>query len=117
MSRTTYRIIITSKKNDKIIIQHTLNLLNSSKTIDEYKTFLRYMAPNSSVIEKALSLPKLNNFERKIFDELLRSNYNEYLMKNDNQSCCYSTMNAFLVAAYCIIYTVIKFAQYTKQTP
>lgn len=102
-------LLSQTKKNDKMIIQHTLNLLNSSRTIDEYKTFLRYMAPNSSVIEKALTLPKLNDFERKIIDELLRSNYNEYLMKNDYQSCCYSAMNAFLIAAYCIIYKGVNF--------
>ena len=92
-----------------MIIQHTLNLLNFSKTIDAYKTFLRYTAPNYSVIEKALTLLKLNDFERKIINELLSSNYHEYLMKNDYQSCCYTAMNAFLGATYCIIFKGINF--------
>lgn len=61
------------------------------------------MFPSLFVTQKAFSLPQLTNAERKLLHELMPSNYNEYLMKSDFVSCCYSAMNAFLVAAYCII--------------
>ena len=89
--------------NDQMIIQHTKNLLRSSNGINEYQTFLNYMSPSQSITERALSFPKLTTSERQIINELLISNYNEYLMKSDYVRCCYSAMNAFLVTAYCII--------------
>ena len=90
-------------KNDKMIIQHTKNILRASKNIQEYQNFLRYMSPSHHVTKYAMSMPKLTTSERSILNELLMSNYNEYLMKSDFVSCCYSAMNAFLIAAYCII--------------
>lgn len=61
------------------------------------------MAPTPLVIKQAMALPQLTTSERKIIYELLSCNYNEYLMKNDNVSCCYSAMKAFSITAYCII--------------
>ena len=76
--------------NDQMIIQHTKNLLRSSNGINEYQTFLNYMSPSQSITERALSFPKLTTSERQIINELLISNYNEYLMKSDYVRCCYS---------------------------
>ena len=41
------------------------------------------MSPSQSITERALSFPKLTTSERQIINELLISNYNEYLMKSD----------------------------------
>lgn len=96
-------LLLLPNKNDKMIIQHTKNILCASNGLEAYKTFLKCMAPTQFTLDKALSLPKLTSSERKILKELLTSNYNEYLMKSDHVGCCYSAMNAFLVTAYCIL--------------
>lgn len=67
------------------------------------KPFLKYMSPSLSITQRALSLPQLTTYERKLLHELMMSNYNEYLMKSDFVKCCYSAMNAFLITAYCIV--------------
>ena len=90
-------------KNDKMIIQHTKNILRASKDIKEYQNFLKHMSPSHHITKYAMSMPKLTISERFILSELLMSNYNEYLMKSDFVSCCYSAMNAFLITSYCII--------------
>lgn len=92
-----------TEKNDRIIIQHTKNLINATHNIEEYQFFLKCMSPSLAITERALSLPRLTIYERNLLHELITSNYNEYLMKNDYVSCCYSAMNAFLITAYCII--------------
>lgn len=92
-----------AQKDDKMIIQHTQNLIKATDSIEEYQTFLKYMSPTLSTTQRALSLPQLTTYERKLLRELMISNYNEYLMKNDFVRCCYSAMNAFLITAYCII--------------
>lgn len=89
--------------NDRMVIQHTKNLLRSANGINEYQTFLSYISPSKSITDRALSLPKLTANERQIIHELLMSNYNEYLTKSDYVRCCYSAMNAFLITAYCIV--------------
>ena len=92
-----------SVKNDKMIIQHTRNLIRASNNIEEYKTFLNYMYPSLAITQRALSLPQLTIYERKLLHELFISNFNEYLMKDNYVSCCYSAMKAFLLTAYCIV--------------
>lgn len=89
--------------NDRMVIQHTKNLLRSANGINEYQTFLSYISPSKSITDRALSLPKLTANERQIIHELLMSNYNEYLTKSAYVRCCYSAMNAFLITAYCIV--------------
>lgn len=96
-------LLSLDNKNDKMIIQHTKNLLHASHNIQEYRSFLEVMAPTPLVIKQAMALPQLTTSERKIIYELLSCNYNEYLMKSDNVSCCYSAMKAFSITAYCII--------------
>ena len=86
-----------------MIIQHTKSLIRDTKGIEEYQTFLKYMSPSLSITQRALSLPQLTTCERKLLHELMTSNYNEYLMKSNTVSCCYSAMNAFLITAYCIV--------------
>lgn len=95
-------------KDDKMIIQHTRNLIDVTNNNGEYQIFLKYMSPSVTTDKRALSLPKLTIYERKLLQELITSNYNEYLMKSDFNKCCYSAMKAFLVTAYCIILTGIK---------
>ena len=90
-------------KKDKMIIQHTKNLIRATNGIEEYQTFLKYMSPSLSITQRALSLPQLTTYERKLLHELMMSNYNEYLTKSDFVKCCYSAMNAFLITAYCIV--------------
>lgn len=90
-------------KNDKMIIQHTKNIIRASKNTQEYQNFLKLMSPSHEITKYAMSMPKLTISERSILNELLMSNYNEYLMKSNFVKCCYSAMNAFLVTAYCII--------------
>lgn len=96
-------LLSLDNKNDKMIIQHTKNLLHASHNIQEYRRFLEVMAPTPLIIKQAMALPQLTTSERKIIYELLSCNYNEYLMKSDNISCCYSAMKAFSITAYCII--------------
>lgn len=101
-------LLSCTPKDDKMIIQHTRNLISATNDVEEYKTFLKYMSPSETITQKALSLPQLTIYERKVLHELMVSNYNEYLMKSDFVSCCYSAMNAFLITAYCIVSKGIK---------
>lgn len=96
-------LLSLTKIDDRMVIQHTKNLLCVTGSIKEYHTFLKHMSPSQQTTRKALSLPNLTISERKILHELLTSNYHEYIMKSDYVRCCYSAMNAFLITAYCII--------------
>lgn len=88
-------------KNDKMIILHIQTLLRASLSQTEYATFLSCIFPSKFNICKNLN--PLSASERAILNELMQSNYHEYLMKSDYESCCYTAMHAFLITAYCII--------------
>ena len=55
-----------AQKDDKMIIQHTQNLIKATDSIEEYQTFLKYMSPTLSTTQRALSLPQLTTYERKL---------------------------------------------------
>lgn len=110
MIEQTLGLLNRAEKNDKFIIQY-LQGLQSLSNIDSshYKDYLSSFAPTAQVKEQAMHGDKLSGQDRRILAETMRSNLGEYLTKGDYQSCCYSAMQAFLIAAYCILIKSIDY--------
>lgn len=90
-----------NSKDDRMIIIHTQTLLRASLSSNEYINFLKFRVPDN--VKQYQTLEPISDIERYVLNEIIQSNYHEYLMKGDFVSCCYSAMNAFLLTAYCIL--------------
>lgn len=98
-----------SSKNDENIINHTSILLNlSNEESEEYSDFLTHMYDNNTK-NNSLNKERLAQNQRKIIKEFATTLLGEYLLKSDEQSCCYTAMNAFLIGLYCILVSKIDF--------
>ena len=96
--------------HDEFVIQYLQGLLALCfEEQHHYEQYLDMFAPNNGIKAKALSAAKLSRQDKRILEETMKSNLGEYTMKGEYQSCCYSAMQAFLIAAYCIISKEITF--------
>lgn len=97
-------------KNDKFIIQYLQGLLTlSQKDNTHYSDYLNVFAPNEEIKRIAIQGSRLTTQDRRVLEETMHSNLGEYITKGDYQSCCYTAMKAFLIAAYCILIKEIQF--------
>ena len=97
-------------KNDKFIIQYLQGLLTlSQKDNTHYSDYLNVFAPNEEIKRIAIQGSRLTTQDRRVLEETMHSNLGEYITKWDYQSCCYTAMKAFLIAAYCILIKEIPF--------
>ena len=97
-------------KNDKFIIQYLQGLMAlSQKNSSHYEDYLSAFAPTQETKARAMQGSRLSEQDRRVLEETMRSNLCEYTMKGEYQSCCYSAMQAFLIAAYCILIKGIDF--------
>lgn len=104
MIERTIGLLKRKEIDNKMIITYTQCLISvSQKETKEYNTYLKYFCTNEEARRQALLGEKLTESERKILFELMSSNLGEYLFKSDIEICCYSAMEAFLVAVYCIL--------------
>ena len=98
-----------SSKDDKSIIAHTRTLIDlSNEEANEYSVFLTHMYDNN-IKEISLKKERLTQSQRKIIKEFATTLLGEYLLKSDEQSCCYTAMKAFLIGLYCILIAKIDF--------
>lgn len=99
-----------TKINDEFVIQYLQGLISLSQ--DEslhYKEYLKAFVSNDKISESAMQGKKLSKQDKRVLDEIMKSNLGEYMMKSEYQSCCYSAMKAFLITAYCILIKDINF--------
>jgi len=97
--------------NDKFIIQYLQGLISLTQDeLHHYEEYLKAFAPNDSVREGARKGEKLSKYDKKVLEEMMKSNLGEYMMKGEYQSCCYSAMKAFFITAYCILLKNIDFS-------
>lgn len=111
MIEQTLGLLEREEINDKFIIQYLQGLISLSQDQSHhYEEYLKAFAPNDKVREVAMSGEKLSRYEKKVLEEMMKSNLGEYMMKGEYQSCCYSAMKAFLITSYCILLKNIDFS-------
>lgn len=102
--------------DDEKVIIYTKDLYCMSKENNNvYERFLKAMSFDSEDYWDGINRGKKNPLseqDRRILDEMAGSNYFEYLMKGEYQSCCYSAMKVFLVTMYCLLQKNIPFHIY-----
>jgi hypothetical protein len=98
------------KINDEYVIQYLQGLMSLSKDeLCHYELFLKSFTKDDKIIENAIKGEKLSKQDKRVLEEIMKSNLAEYTMKSEYQSCCYSAMKAFLISAYCILLKNINF--------
>ena len=96
--------------NDNFVIQYLQGLLALTKDeLHHYKNYVETFAPNKELKDNAMNGEKLSIQDKRLLEEIMQSNLAEYTMKGEYQSCCYSSMIAFLIACYCILCKNITF--------
>lgn len=97
--------------NDYFVVQYLQGLLAlTNPETKHYEDFLNMFIDDEEVKEKALSREKLRTNDIAVIKELMQTNMEEYTMKGEYQSCCYSAMLAFFQTAYCILLKKFDFA-------
>jgi len=110
MIEQTLGLLEREKINDKYVIQYLQGLISLAQNeLHHYKEFLEVFAQNIEIKENATQGKKLAKQDKRVLAEIMKSNLAEYMMKSEYQSCCYSAMKAFLIAAYCILLKNIDF--------
>ena len=98
------------KIDDAKVITYTQSMISvAQEPLKEYSFFLEMFYKNTEIKNKAINGPQLSIYERKLLNEMMRSNLGEYLFKSDDQLCCYSAMKAFLIGLYCVLLKGIEF--------
>lgn len=104
------------KIDDEKVIIYTKDLYCMSKENNNvYEKFLKAISFDAEDYENGVNGSTrnlLSTQERRILDEMAGSNYFEYLMKGEYQSCCYSAMKVFLITMYCLLQKNIQFHIY-----
>lgn len=110
MIEQTVGLLERTKINDEFVIQYLQGLISlSHDELNHYEKYLKAFSPNSKITEIAMQGEKLSKQDKRVLAEIMKSNLAEYTMKGEYQSCCYSAMKAFLIAAYCILFKDINF--------
>lgn len=103
MIEQTLGLLERDEINDKFIIQYLQGLISLIQDeLHHYEEYLKAFAPNDRVREGAKKGERLSKYDKKVLEEMMKSNLGEYMMKGEYQSCCYSAMKAFFITAYCI---------------
>ena len=90
--------------DDGKVITYTRSMISvAQEAMKEYCIFLDMLYSDPKIKNRAVNGPQLSTYERKLLNEMMRSNLGEYLLKSDDQLCCYSAMKAFLIGLYCLL--------------
>ncbi|MFL0270132.1 hypothetical protein [Candidatus Clostridium radicumherbarum] len=110
MIEQTVGLLERTKINDEFVIQYLQGLISLSRDeLHHYEEYLKAFSPNNKITEIAMQGEKLSKQDKRVLAEIMESNLAEYTMKGEYQSCCYTAMKAFLIAAYCILFKDINF--------
>lgn len=98
------------KIDDAKVITYTWSMISvAQEEMKEYYTFLEMVHSDPETKSRAIKGPQLSTSERRLLNEMMRSNLGEYLFKGDGQLCCYTAIKAFLIGLYCILLKGINF--------
>lgn len=82
--------------DDARVITYTQSMISVAQDeMKEYSVFLDMIFKDPKIKDRAFKGNRLTPNERKVLKEMMKSNLGEYLLKSDDQLCCYTAIKAF----------------------